>query len=161
MSALLVFEGAHRRPVFDLVVATLWADGDVADREIAAVRGAQLALGLVHPADDAATAIARGPRSAWRMLAGASERVRVLAYASSVWTALADGVIDASESLFLREVRASFALDDGAVRFADGLARWIDASARDESMPWHRAFAQLVIEGARRLERVRMRRLAA
>ncbi|MDQ3033128.1 MAG: hypothetical protein M3Y87_11970 [Myxococcota bacterium] len=161
MTALLVFDGAHRRPVFDLVVATLWADGEVADREIAAARGAQVALGLVHPADEAATAIARGPRDAWRMLGGAPERVRVLAYASSVWTALADGVIDASEALFLREVRASLSLDDGAVRFADGLARWIDATAREGSMPWHRAFARLVIEGARRLEHVRVRRLEA
>ena len=167
MSALLVFDSTHQRPVFDLVVATLWADGHVADREIAAAHGAQLALGLVHPADEASAAIARGPRhpnderAAWRTLGAAPERARVLAYAAAVWTALADGVIDPSEADFLREVRRALALDDGAVRFADGLARWIDAGAREEELPWHRAVARLVVEGARRLERVRARRLEA
>lgn len=161
MTALLVFDSTHQRPVFDLVVATLWADGQVADREIAAAHGAQLALGLVHPADEASAAIARGPRDAWRMLATAPERARVLAYAAAVWTALADGVIDPSEAAFLREVRRALCLDDGTVRFADGLARWVDASARDEALAWHRAFARLVVEGARRLEQVRARKLDA
>ncbi|WP_157070025.1 hypothetical protein [Sandaracinus amylolyticus] len=161
MSALLAFDATLQRALLDLVVATLWADGDVADREIAAARGAQIALGLVHPSDDAASAIGHGPSDAWRTLAGASDRERLLAYAAAVWTALADRVIDPGEARFLREVRHALALDDGAVRFADTLARWIDADARDASLPAHRSFAQLLVQGARRVAQVEARRAAA
>ena len=161
MTALLSFDPDQAQPLFDLVVATLWADGEVADREIAAARGAQLALGLVHPGDGAEISIARGPCDRWRTLVRGSERERVIAYAAAVWTALADGRIDPGEARFLREVRVVLALDDAAVRFADGLARYVDAAARDEALPHHRAFAQLLLTGARRVERVRARRAAA
>lgn len=161
MSALLAFDATLQRPLFDLVVATLWADGEVADREIAAAHGAQLALGLVHPSDDAASAIGQGPSERWRALAAASDRERVLAYAAAVWTALADRTIDPGEARFLRELRRTLALDEGAVRFADALARWIDARARDEALPAHRAFARLLVEGAQRVAQVEARRTDA
>lgn len=161
MSVILSFDPEHTRPLFDLVVATLWADGEIADREIAAVRGAQVALGLVHELDDAEVAVARGPRDRWRLLVRARERDRVVAYAAAVWTALADGRIDPGESRFLREVRSVLALDDSAVRFADSLARYVDATSRDEVAPHHRAFARLLIDGARRVEVIRARRAAA
>lgn len=161
MTALLVLDAAHRRPVFDLVVATLWSDGEIADREIAAAHGAQLALGLVHPSDEAALAIARGPARSWRALAAAPEPTRVLAYAAAVWTAQADGRVDASEASFLRDVRRTLCLDDAAVRFADGLARWSHATSRDHAHPSHRAFSLLLLEGARRLASIRARRMAA
>lgn len=161
MSALLAFDAALQRPLFDLVVATLWADGDVADREIAAAHGAQLALGLVHPSDDAASAIGQGPTERWRALAWAPDRERVVAYAAAVWTALADRVIDPGEARFLRELTRVLSLDERSVRFADGLARWIDVRAREQALPAHRAFARLLIEGAQRVAQVEARRTDA
>lgn len=161
MTALLSFEPEQAQPLFDLVVATLWADGELADREIAAARGAQVALGLVYGARTAEIAIARGPTERWRQLARARERERMIAYAAAVWTALADARIDPGELRFLREVRSVLALDEAAVCFAEGLARWVDSTAREEAMPHHRAFALLLITGARRVERVRARHAAA
>ena len=152
MSAILSFDPEHSRTLFDLVVATLWADGEVADREFAAARGAQIALGLVHESDDARVAVARGARERWRGLARAGARDRVLAYAAAVWTALADGRIDPGEARFLREVRTTLALEPGGVALAEGLARYVDAASRAERAPFHRAFTRLLREGARRLE---------
>jgi hypothetical protein len=162
MSALLSFDPELHRPLVDLVIATLWADGQVADREIAAARGAQIALGLVHDSGDESTAlIARGPSARWQTIARAPEGTRVIAYAAAVWTALADGRMDPGERAFLREVAAAFALDEHAIRFGDAIARWIAAAAREERLEPYRAFARLLVQGARRVASIRARRLEA
>ena len=76
----------------------------------------------------------------------------------TVYLRVADGVIDGGEERFLADLRHTLALDEADARFARGFAHWTVARALEDASPWHRAFASLVLEGARRLERVRARR---
>jgi hypothetical protein len=158
MTTLLALDPRLHRPLLDLVVATLWSDGQVADREIAAARGAQVALGLLHPDDDAARAIGLGPSGSWRGLAAAPARERTLAYAAASWTALADGVVDPGEARFLDVLQRSLRLKPARIALATGLARWVNAQARAEGLPPHRSFAQLLAQGARRVAQLEERR---
>jgi hypothetical protein len=155
MSALLSYDPSLQRPLLDLVVATAWADPLVGDRQLAAVRGAQIALGLVNGED--AAAFSRGASGAWLELSSAPLRERKIAYAAAVWVALSDDLIDAGEASLLRDVRRALSLDDAAVRFADSLARFVASEGGEP----HRAFSRLLVEGARRHARVHLRRWAA
>jgi hypothetical protein len=147
MSALLSFDPSLRRALYDLVVSTACADPMMNDLHIEAVRGVQIALGLVD--DEEHDVLSHRTRRAWRELGRATERERSIAYAAVVWVALADGIVDDAEARVLKDVRRELRLSDPAVRLADALARRVIASAKEERLPPHRAFARLVIEAAR------------
>lgn len=152
--AYLVLDPRTRRDVLDLVRAVLWADGELADRELGLARGAAVALGLVLPADGTAFSPARGP-SPLRpgAFSQAGLRERMLAYAVAAFTALADGRVDAREAAYLVSLRARLGLSESAVSLLTGHARWA-LSTRSPAEPWHRTFDRLVLEGARRVDSV-------
>ncbi len=86
------------------------------DAHLDAVRGVQIALGLV---DDVALGPITESNSRWRELARATERERSIAYAAVVWIALADDVIDDAEARVLADVRTELRLGDPAIRLAE------------------------------------------
>ena len=158
MSALLSFDPSLRRPLFDLVVRVARVDPMIGASQIAAVRGAQVALGLVTDQWDAA--LMRASTGEWRALAAASDRERSLAYAAARWVALSDGVLDDAEAKLLATLRRDLRLGDALVRLAESIANGVALRARVEGLPAHRAFALLVIEAARHAERRRALRAA-
>ena len=125
---------------------------------IEAVRGVQIALGLVD--DQELGVLSKSTSGAWRDLARATDRERSIAYAAVVWVALADGVVDDGEARLLADVRRELRLSDPAIRLADSIARGVIASAKAERLPPHRAFARLVVEAARHDARRRVLRAA-
>lgn len=159
MSTLLSFDPMLRRPLLDLLVHVARIDPMVAAPQIAAVRGAQIALGLVEsPSLDGA--VMRPATGEWEALAIASDRERSLAYAAARWVALSDGVLDDAESRLLSELRSVLGLGDAAVRLAESIANEIAWRARRESLPPHRAFTLLVHEAAKHAARRRVLRAA-
>lgn len=158
MSALLSFDPSLRRSLFDLVVSTACSDPMMCDLHIDAVRGVQIALGLVD--DGELGVLSESTTGSWRELARATERERSIAYAAVVWVALADDVIDDGEARLLAEVRRELRLSDPAVRLADSLARRVIVSAKVERLPPHRAFDRLVVDAARHDARRRVLRAA-
>jgi hypothetical protein len=159
MSALLSFDPSFRRSLFDLVLATACADPMMCEVHIDAVRGVQVALGLV---DERVLGLTDGSthRSEWRDLERGSERERSIAYAAAVWIALADDVVDDEEERFLLGVRRMLGLSDPGVRLAEALARRVISVARTEKLPPHRSFTRLVVEAARHEARRRALRAA-
>jgi hypothetical protein len=158
MSALLSFDASLRRALFDLVVSTACADPMMSDLHIDAVRGVQIALGLVD--DGELGVLSQSTTGSWRELARATERERSIAYAAVVWVALADDVIDDGEARLLADVRRELRLGDAAVRLADSLARHAIVTSKIERLPPHRAFARLVVDAARHDARRRVLRAA-
>jgi hypothetical protein len=158
MSALLSFDPSLRRPLFDLLVRMARVDPMIAAPQLAAVRGAQIALGLVDVELD--TAVLRSTTGAWRVIASGSDRERSLAYAAARWVALADGVLDDAEMELLARLKNELRLGDAAVRLADTIANGVACRARTEKLPPHRAFALLVVQVARHAERRRALRAA-
>lgn len=160
MSALLSFEPSMRSPLFDLLVLVARVDPMIAAPQLGAVRGAQIALGLVElPSLDGA--VLRPSTGEWRALGGASDRERSLAYAAARWVALSDGVLDDAEVKVLAELRRVLGLGDAAVRLAESIANGVAWRARAESIEPHRAFALLVVETAKHAARRRVLRAAA
>lgn len=159
MSALLSFDPSMRRPLFDLLVHVARIDPMIAAPQIAAVRGAQVALGLVEvPSLDGA--VLRGATGEWRVLGHAPDRERSLAYAAARWIALSDGVLDDAEVKVLAELRSVLRLGDAAVRLAESIANGVAWRARSDGMPPHRAFGLLAIESAKHAARRRVLRAA-
>ncbi len=159
MSALLSFDPSLRRSLFDLLVHVVRVDPMIAAPQIAAVRGAQVALGLVElPALDGA--VLRGATGEWLALRDASDRERSLAYAAARWVALSDGVLDDAESALLSALRGQLRLGDAAVRLAESIANDVTWRARSEAMPPHRAFTLLAVEAAKHAARRRALRAA-
>jgi len=158
MSALLSFDPSLRRPLLDLLVHVARVDPMIAAPQLAAVRGAQIALGLVDVELDGA--VLRAPTGAWRVIASGSDRERSLAYAAARWVALADGVLDDAEVALLGALRRQLRLGDAAVRLADTIANGVACRTRVESLAPHRAFSLLVVDVARHAERRRALRAA-
>lgn len=159
MTALLSFEPSLRRPLFDLLVHVARVDPMIAAPQIGAVRGAQIALGLVE-VSSLDGAVLRPATGEWRMLTIAPDRERSLAYAAARWVALADGVLDDAEYKLLAELRRELGLGDAGVRLAESIANGVAWRARAESIPPHRAFTLLVVEAAKHAERRRVLRAA-
>lgn len=134
------------RRVLDLLVAMMHADDEVAERELRVAEGARLALGLVTPVDRIESELLRGPRGAWRRLAHADSRTRLIAYCCATFMALADARIDAREHRFLRALQEELRISSAHVGLANGVARWVQSLG----LPEHRAFDRLVLECARR-----------
>jgi hypothetical protein len=148
MSTLLTIEPSLRPALFDLLVRVARVDPMIGAQQIAAVRGAQIALGLVEiPALDGA--VLRGATGEWHALVDASDRERSLAYAAARWVALADGVLDDAEVKVLDELRLELGLGDAAVKLAESIANHVTWLARAESLPPHRAFSLIAIEAAK------------
>lgn len=159
MSALLSLEPALRRPLLDLVVRVARAESIIDPAQLAAVRGAQVALGLVDAAlDDVALRSATGE---WHALSDAPDCERSLAYAVARWVALADGVLDDAEAALLAQLRAELRLGDAAVRLAESIANAVAFRVRNESTPPHRAFTSIALACARHAVRRRHLRAAA
>ncbi len=158
MSALLSFDPSLRRSLFDIVLSTACADPMMSELHIDAVRGVQIALGLVDSGEPGP--LSGATSGAWRELCRATDRERSIAYAAAVWVALADDVIDEGEAKVLAAVRRELRLSDPAVRLADSIARRVIARAKEERLAPHRAFARLVVEAARHDARRRVLRAA-
>lgn len=159
MTALLSFEPSMLRALLDLLVHVARIDPMVAAPQIAAVRGAQVALGLVGvPSLDGA--VMRPCTGEWRALAHASDSERSLAYAAARWVALSDGVLDDAECKLLRHLRSDLALGDAAVKLAESIANGVAWRARAESIEPHRAFTLLLVESAKHAARRRVLRAA-
>jgi len=159
MSALLAFEPMLRRPLLDLLVHVARIDPMVAAPQIAAVRGAQVALGLVEiPSLDGA--VLRPSTGEWRVLRAASDRERSLAYAAARWVALSDGVLDDAEFMLLSDLRCELRLGDPALKLAESIANGVAWRARSESIAPHRAFGLLMTETAKHAARRRALRAA-
>lgn len=159
MTALLALDPSLRRPLLDLLVHVARVDPMIAAPQIAAVRGAQVALGLVEvPSLDGA--VLRSATGEWQVLAHAPDRERSLAYAAARWVALSDGVLDDAEVKVLAELGALLGLGDAALRLAESIANTVTWRARMQDTPPHRAFALLAIEAARHAARRRALRAA-
>ncbi len=159
MSALLSLEPALRRPLLDLAVRIARAESMVDPSQLAAVRGVQVALGLVDPLlGDVGL---RAPSGEWRTLADAPDGERSLAYAVARWVALADGVLDDDEAAMLARMRVELRLGDPAVRLAESIANEVSLRVRREGLPAHRAFSLLALACARHAARRRHLRAAA
>lgn len=179
MSALLSLEPALRRPLLDLVVRVARAESIIDPSQLAAVRGAQVALGLVESGLVASGLVASGlvasglvasgvgdialhpATGEWRALRDAPEAERSLAYALARWVALADGVLDDAEAALLASLRAELRLADPAVRLAESIANDVTLRVRRESLPAHRAFTLIALASARHAVRRRHLRAAA
>ncbi len=114
------------------------ADGDIAEDEAAALRGAAIALG--EPDGSQAIPLDR---------LGAREVM--LVYCAAVWMTLADGVRLRAESDALESLRAELRLDADTARILEAHARWVRTSTE---RPWHRELDLLLCELARRLDRL-------
>jgi uncharacterized membrane protein YebE (DUF533 family) len=146
MPAIDVLSEAARRALLRVLACAAAADGDVTAEEIAALRGAQIALGLVGeglPLDS--LLLSRIDVSVL------SSREKMLVYAAAAWMALADGVRTNSESQFLEQLRARLGLDRETAGFMAAHARWTRAST---DLTWHRELEALVVQGARRIDQV-------
>jgi hypothetical protein len=153
MSALLSIDPALAPALVDLVVRVAHADAMLGPSELAAVRGAEVAL---HVAVDAVA----GPTGEYAVLASAPARERVIAYAVAVWAALADGVLDEHEAALLARVQRELRIGDAAARLSESLAFRAWADARRDRSPAYRAFDRVVVDSARHEARRRALRAA-
>lgn len=160
MSAVSVLDPHAARAVFDAACALAWADGELLEPELRAIRGLALALGLadVVAATEDAIAQRRILPSRWR-LARLEPRARVIALAAASWLALADADIDPREAEMLEELRERLGLAPATARFARAHAAWATATFEGEAP--HRAASRLLVEGARRTALITTQRAAA
>lgn len=160
MSAVTVLDPHAARTLFDAACALAWADGDLVEPELRAIRGLAIALGLSDVLEATNEALAQRTHlpTRWR-LARLEPRARVLVQAAATWIAVVDGSVDSREAAALAELRERSGLEPSTERFARAHAVW--AASRFAHEAPHRAASQLLVEGARRTVLIEAQRAAA
>lgn len=149
MGAVSVLDPHAARAVFDAACAMAWADGDLVEPELRAIRGLALALGLADlvEATDSALLARQELPTEWR-LARLDRSARVLCVAVAAWIAIVDEALDVRELSTLEELAERLGVGPETARVATAHAAWSHSQTR--GTPEHRAATLLLVEGARR-----------
>lgn len=160
MSAVSVLDPHASRTLFDSACALAWADGELVEPELRAIRGLALALGLSEVLDATDEALAQRSvlPSVWR-LGRLEPRARVLCVAAAAWIAESDGTLHAREIDALATLGERCSLEPATSRFARAHAAWATRAFAGEAP--HRAATRLLVEGARRAVLIEAHRAAA
>ncbi len=147
MGAIDAISHATRKTVFDTLLAIAWADGTLSEEEMAAARGAAIALGLTHEADS--------PRSSRPPIAMStigldqvSKRDADIVFICAAWMALADRIEDPREAQLLEVLQEK-------LRITNERAQTLKERARDlrretpATVSWWKQFEILVVRAAR------------
>jgi hypothetical protein len=103
----------ERRRIFDVIASLAWADGRLTADELAAARGAAIALDLLGPADGAVGVLARGPTPLRQIpVERLGPIARHLAFAGAAWVAWLDGSPTPAERSALGELQVRLALGE-------------------------------------------------
>ena len=118
----------------------VWADARLSANELSAVRGIATVLGL---GEQARGLLSKGPMPPSKMaLSSLSAPSRRLTYATLVWVALADGVLDANECRVLNSLRGDLELDAESCAAIEDLV----FAASGGSDAWAERYAKMVAQ---------------
>ena len=152
MGALNAISFEAREILLEALMTVAWADRTLAEEERKAAQAAAMSLGLVLPGDRELTSPDRKPVPPEEIDASRlNARDRELVFLCAAWMALADEVLDPSETKVLERLQDSFGIDDER-------RGWLEAEAkklREKQPPngsWWRAFDKLVVEAAKALQ---------
>lgn len=152
MGALDAISFEAREILLEALMNVAWADRTLVDEERKAAQAAAMGLGLVLPGDRDLTSPDRKPIPPEELVvAKLNQRDRELVLLCAEWMALADDVLDPSESRVLERLQKRFEIDDTR-------REWLAKEAKalhDKQSPtgsWWRAFDKLVVEAAKHLQ---------
>lgn len=118
----------------------VWADARLSPSELSAVRGVATVLGLD---EQARGLLSKGPMPPSKLaLSSLPEPSRRLTYATLVWIALADGVLDANECRVLNSLREDLELDTDSCAAIENLV----FAASGGSDAWAERYAKMVTQ---------------
>ncbi len=136
---------AARATALDALVFVSWADGRVSPAELAAVRGAAIALALLDPLDGACGVLVSTPRALDDLGLGAlTLRERRLVVAAAGWMALVDAKRTPTEARALDDMARQAGLDDDAAELLFDVARWVRVVRPRATSTWADEFDRLV-----------------
>lgn len=136
---------AARAAALDVLVFISWADGRVSLAELAAVRGAAIALALLDPLDGACGALVASPRAPDALdLRALTLHERRLVLAAAAWIALVDAKRTPTEARALDDVARRAGLDDEAAELLFDIARWVRLVRPRATSTWADEFDRLV-----------------
>lgn len=115
-----------------------WADARLAANEVSAARSVATVLGIYEQG----RGLLQAPPEAQPELRAHVDPVRELAYATAVWMALADGVLDQEECRLLNRLRVELNLTvERSAEIED-----VVFAGRRSDLSWEDQYAQLVSE---------------
>jgi len=121
--------GSERWGVFETLVYVAWSDDRLAAAEVSSARAVAEELDLGDEPREPGALLREGRRCLRGLdLDGLSEPARHVAYATAVWTALADDVEHPAELATLRMLRQRLGLDEIEAALLEACARLAHAS---------------------------------
>ena len=151
MGALDAISFEARAILLEALMNVAWADRTLVEEERKAAQAAAMGLGLVLPGDRDLTSPDRKPIPPEQLdVSKLNQRDREIVLLCAEWMALADDVLDPSETKVLERLQARFGVDDAR-------RAWLAREAKtlhDKQTPsgsWWRAFDKLVVEAAKHL----------
>lgn len=154
MGALDAISFEAREVLLEALMSVAWADRQLQDEERRAAQAAAMGLGLVLPGDRDLMAPERRSIPPESLdVSRLHDHDRELIYLCASWMALADEVVDPSETKILERLQARFELSDA--RCAGLRERAKELRAKQADVSWWRAFDRLVVEAATALNRER------
>lgn len=152
MGALDAISYEAREILLEALMTVAWADRTLVEEERKAAQAAAMGLGLVLPGDRDLTSEDHKPRPPEELdVSRLNARDRELVFLCAAWMALADEVLDPSETKVLERLQAKFELGDERRAWLEEQAK----ALRETQSPngsWWRAFDKLVVEAAKRLQ---------
>jgi uncharacterized tellurite resistance protein B-like protein len=154
MGALDAISTEAREVLLEALMSVAWADRELQDDERRAAQAAAMGLGLVLPGDRDLMSPDRKSIPPENLdVSRLQDHDRELIYLCASWMALADEVVDPSETKILERLQKCFSLKDE--RCADLRERAKELRAKQQAGSWWRAFDRLVVEAATALNRER------
>ncbi len=151
MTAVDHLSPAARAAALHVLAFVSWADGRVSPVELAAVRGAAIALALVDPLDGSCGALVEGRRTTEGLdLAALTLRERHLLLAAGAWMTLVDAKRTPCEARALDDLARRAGLDDEIAELLFDVARWVRLVHPRARETWSDEFDRLlrVADGA-------------
>jgi len=149
MAAIDALDRDTRLTLFELLVAMSRTAGSANHDEDAAIEGAAVAFGIVHPDDREAVAESRAhPMDMDLSVLGS--RGRQMALACAAWMTLADGVQTAAETVMFERIRRKLGVTRAGTSWLVDRAWWVRTNAQDGGS-WWRELDELVTGIAREL----------
>ncbi len=144
-AALNHLSPAARAAALKALVFVSWADGRLSMVELAAVRGAAIALALLDPLDGACGSLASDPGAPDDFdLSALTARERHLVLAAASWMALVDAKRTPGEVRALDDVARLAGLDDETAELLFDVARWVRLARPRTGSTWADEFERLV-----------------
>jgi hypothetical protein len=136
---------AARAAALKALVFVSWADGRLSTVELAAVRGAAIALALIDPLDGVCGALAPAPDASDDLdFSALTARERHLVLAAASWMALVDTRRTPGEARALDDVARRAGLDDETAELLFDVARCVRQAHPRTGSTWADEFERLV-----------------